>query len=219
MNLHSAVPYVGGIAILSGGMTIAAHYAWPGRRWLNYLFKPLTTSLILGVALIASAGNWSVYAISIAVALLFCLAGDVWLMLPEDRFITGLESFLLGNLVYGFAFATSIRLPGIPWLTVPIVAVGAFVLGYLWPGLKSSLRGPVSAYVAVMVAMSSLAAYRASGTPSPGALSAAAGAALYLMSDAMLAIDRFRRTFHLARALVLSTYFAGQLLIAFSAGA
>ncbi len=219
MNFHSAAPYLGGMAILSGGVTIAAHYAWPGRRWLIYLFKPLTTCLILGVALVASGGSRSTYSLLIAVALVFCLAGDIWLMLPEDRFITGLASFLLANVIYSFAFAGAIRSPGLAWTAVPVVLVGAFMLWYLWPGLKPSRRGPVSAYVVVMVAACSLAIYRASGTPSAGAVSAAVGAALYLISDAMLAINRFRRPFHLAQALILSTYFAGLLLIASSAGA
>ncbi len=207
------------MAIISGGVTIAAHYAWPGRRWLIYLFKPLTTFLILGVALVRSAASWSEYSLLIAVALVFCLAGDIWLMLPKDRFIPGLVSFLLGNLVCSFAFASSIRLRGQAWMAAPVVLIGAAALWYLWPGLKTSLRAPVSAYVAVMVAMCGLAIYLASGTPSAGALLAATGAALYLISDAMLAINKFRRPFHLAQALTLSTYFAGLLLIAFSAGA
>ena len=46
---------------------------------------------------------------------------------------------------------------------------------------------------------------------------AAAGAVLFLASDSMLAIDRFRLPFKAAQALVLSTYWLGQWLIALSA--
>jgi uncharacterized membrane protein YhhN len=49
-------------------------------------------------------------------------------------------------------------------------------------------------------------------------LSAAIGALLFLASDLILAIDRFRRPFHLSHAAVLGSYFAGQWLIALSIG-
>jgi len=41
---------------------------------------------------------------------------------------------------------------------------------------------------------------------------------LFLTSDAMLAISRFRRPFMLRDAAVLASYFAGQVLIALSVG-
>jgi len=51
-----------------------------------------------------------------------------------------------------------------------------------------------------------------------GALLASVGAFLFIISDTILAIDRFRGAFKLARALNLTTYFAAQLLIAGSIG-
>lgn len=203
-------------AIASAIATMAVNYALPGRRRLFYVLKPLTTSLILSLAAVGGMPARSTYAGAIVLGLVFCLAGDILLMLPQDRFIAGLVSFLLANLIYGSAFATSSTTAASPWVALPIAVIGAVMLAYLWPGLSKSMRGPVSVYVVVMVAMASLAVYRASGNLAAGTLSAAVGALLYLCSDAALAISRFRHPFRLAQAVVLSTYFAGQLLIALS---
>ena len=48
------------------------------------------------------------------------------------------------------------------------------------------------------------------------ALLAFFGALLFIVSDSVLAINRFRGDFEIARALSLSTYFAAQWLIALS---
>lgn len=47
-------------------------------------------------------------------------------------------------------------------------------------------------------------------------LLAAAGATLFMVSDAVLALNRFRTPFRLAQAAIMSTYVAAQLLIALS---
>jgi len=48
------------------------------------------------------------------------------------------------------------------------------------------------------------------------ALTALAGACLFLASDSMLAVDRFRLPFRAAEPIVFATYWAAQLLIALS---
>jgi uncharacterized membrane protein YhhN len=50
------------------------------------------------------------------------------------------------------------------------------------------------------------------------ALLAFAGALLFVISDAILAINRFRGGFTSANALILATYFAAQWFIASSVG-
>jgi len=60
---------------------------------------------------------------------------------------------------------------------------------------------------------------RWSQTSQSWALFASIGALLFLISDTILAINRFRSAFKLARALNLTTYFAAQWFIASSVGA
>ena len=72
------------------------------------------------------------------------------------------------------------------------------------------------AYVVVIAAMAGQAAGRWSALGGDAALSAALGAALFVASDSLLAINRFRAQFHAERALTLASYWMAQLLIVLS---
>ncbi|GAB4581938.1 MAG: lysoplasmalogenase [Anaerolineales bacterium] len=194
-------------------ITIAAHYLRPAFFWLVYIFKPLTTILILIVALYPGTFLTHLYAGAIALGLLFSLAGDIYLMFPE-YFVHGLGSFLIGHVCYWVAFFQ----PGVEifWVLFPLLLFGGLVLWFLWPGVSKELKIPVSIYLLAIVGMATLAVSRALQMPSRATLSAAGGALLFVVSDSLLALNRFRKPFRLAEAGVLGTYFAGQFLIAFS---
>lgn len=201
---------------LSAAITIAAHYLRPPRPGLVYLFKPLTTLLILSAALLPGTFLTDRYAGAIALGLVFSLAGDIFLMLPGSYFLYGLASFLLGHLCYWAAFFPAQRDADVLLPLLPLLIFGGWMLWLLWPGLSNRLKGPVSFYVFVIVGMGTLAIYRALQIPSNATFSGAWGALLFLTSDTFLAMDRFRKPFPLARAAVLATYYVGQFLIALS---
>jgi len=92
------------------------------------------------------------------------------------------------------------------------------VVVYLWRGLPdATLKAAVVAYLLVIVAMAWRAAVRAQSPVLAGSgLLAAAGACLFLASDSVLAVERFRRPFRAAQPVVFATYWAAQLLIALS---
>lgn len=126
------------------------------------------------------------------VALLFCAAGDAFLAQDgEPAFLGGLASFLTGHLVYVVLFLMHGDGPDIiseqPWrLILPLVAVaGAVVLlRRLLPAVGPSLRLPVTVYVVAIASMMLTAAM----VPAPLAM---IGAALFVASDAILAIEKF----------------------------
>lgn len=198
------------------GLLLTGEYARPRRAWLTYFFKPLTTILILVIALLPGTFATENYARAIALGLLFSLMGDIWLMLPRDRFLYGLASFLVAQLCYAFAFAGGASAQGFGWVAFALALVGVLILRYLWQGLPGALRPAVLLYVAAILAMAALAVGRALAAPSPGSISAAIGALLFTASDATLAINRFRKPFPLAQAVIWLTYFSAQLLIALS---
>src|SRR5512143_3607936 len=107
MGFNSLLPVISLAVILSACLTIAGRYVRPRRPWLIYLFKPLTTILILAIALLPGTFITDPYARLIGLGLLFSLAGDIWLVLPADRFLYGLVSFLLAHLCYIAAFVTA----------------------------------------------------------------------------------------------------------------
>lgn len=204
-------------AVLAAVLAIRAHYLEDSRRWQVYAFKPLATLLILALALSLSLSPARPeYRWAIAAGLLFSTAGDVFLMLPRDRFVAGLASFLVAHLCYVWAFSIGVPFGSALLFWLPYFAAGGAVAALIWPGLKPALRVPVTLYVVVIAVMAGQAAERWHALGSAVALAAAIGAGLFVVSDAVLAIDRFRWKFHTARALTLATYWSAQLLIALS---
>ncbi len=201
--------------LLAAVLAIRAYYLDAGRRWQAYVFKPLATLLILALALFQSASlpeyRWAVVA-----GLVFSTAGDIFLMLPRERFVAGLVSFLIAHLFYIFAFSVDVPLGEAPLLWLPFSVAGGIVVAVVWSGLAPALRGAVIAYVVAIAAMAGQAAGRWHALGGDAALSAALGAALFVVSDSLLAINRFRAQFHAERALTLGTYWTAQLLIALS---
>ena len=202
------------LALLFGVLHIRAEYGGP--RWVVYLCKPMTTGLILLAAALGPAPAGSVVRAAILVGLAFSLAGDVFLMLPGDRFLPGLASFLAAHLCYITAFSSGTRLGLSPWTTLPLVLYGALLLPILWPHL-GPMKVPVLLYMAVILAMAWRALCRWDQMGGTGALLAAAGALLFVASDSALALDRFRKPYPSAQLLIMSTYVAAQMLIALSA--
>ncbi len=193
---------------------IRAEYRGP--RWQVYLFKPMTTALILLVALASPHTPGAFYRGAILAGLLLSLAGDVFLMLPRDRFVAGLVSFLAAHLCYIAAFSSGVALGLSPWTTVPLLVVAVILLWLLWPHL-GSMRLPVLLYVAVILCMAWRALARWQQVGGGEALGAAVGALLFVASDSALALDRFRGRFRSAQLVILSTYTIAQWLIASSA--
>lgn len=202
-------------AALSVALQLRAEYRGP--RWQVYLFKPSTTALLLLLAGLSVPAHGARYQQAVVVGLACSLVGDVLLMLPRDQFVAGLASFLLAHVAYIVAFSAGIPLGTAPALLVPLAAMAALLLWLLWPGL-GKLRLPVVLYSAAILLMvwQAWAWHRTLGTP--GSQFAAAGATLFMASDAVLALNRFRRPFPGAQAVIMLTYVAAQALIALSVG-
>ena len=200
---------------VTAALTIAGEMR--GRRRLVYVFKPLTTTLIILFALLLPATVAAPYKLLVVLGLLCSLAGDVFLMLPQDRFIPGLVSFLLAHLFYIAAFTRGVGFDLTWWPLLLYLLYGGVMLGLLWPHL-GGMRMPVLVYMAVILVMGRQALARWLTLGTVAAALAAAGALLFVISDSVLALDRFRGRFAAARLLVLSTYFAAQWLIAWSVG-
>lgn len=203
------------MALVSAVVHLYAEYRGPKR--LVYVMKPLTTALLIAAAASAPAAD-NRYRLIIVIGLAFSLAGDVFLMLPKDRFVAGLVSFLAAHIAYIVAFSTDIGFGSRPVLLLPYLAATLPVLWLLWPRL-GRLRIPVVIYVAALVAMAWQAGARAVTLETAAATAGAIGAALFVVSDALLAINRFRIPFRSAQLWVMSTYVSAQALIVLSIAA
>ncbi len=201
------------LAALSAFFCIRADYR--NLRRSIYVFKPLTMAMILLIAVLGHTAP-PVYKGMIIAGLVFSTTGDVLLMLPSDRFLAGMVAFLLAHLCYIAAFASGIGTP-LWWPVIPFVVCGAVVYIILSPSL-GNLKLPVYIYVVSILMMAWLAWERGIQTGQSGALLATIGAVLFIVSDTVLAINRFRRKFKLACVLNLATYFTAQCLLAGSVG-
>jgi uncharacterized membrane protein YhhN len=207
------IPMLSLFALLTATVHIWADYHGP--RWLVYIAKPATTTLILLVAVLARQPVSMAYQWLIVVGLLFALAGDIFLMLPADRFLAGLVSFLLAHLWYIGAFGAALLGWSLSWWGLAVVLFAAGVYLVLQPDL-GALQWPVLFYMAAISFMAWLAITLFVQRGEAWALSAAAGAGLFVISDATLAINRFRKPFRSAPLLVLGSYYLAQWLIALS---
>ncbi len=208
-------PAIAVLTFASAAVAILSSYY--GRKPIVfYITKPLTTTLILVPVLALVPASGGAYIPLIAGGLAFALLGDILLMLPEERFVLGIASFAATHVLYLAAFIAAAGIALINLSAIPLIIFATLMARFLWPGVGKSLRIPILAYVVLITVMTAQAIGAALESESTGLVIAALGAVLFLASDSMLAVDRFRVPFPAARALVLSTYWLGQWLIALS---
>jgi len=200
-------------AILSGIIYIWTTHA--GTQAQRFLFKPLTTVLILGLAFMLPDAVSPLYRTLILVGILFSLAGDIFLMLPKNLFVWGLVSFLIAHLFFiaGYIARAGVHMHW--WLLTPFVLYGVGLLYLLWPHV-GDLRLPVLVYALVLLAMGWQAAELWWELRDLAALLAMLGAILFAASDSILALDKFRAPIARRDLLIMSTYYSALLLIAWS---
>jgi uncharacterized membrane protein YhhN len=183
---------------------------------LAFVFKPLTTLLVIAWAFTRGAGV-PVQRRRILIGLWLSLAGDVFLLWPKEGFLPGLVSFLLAHLAFIAAFSVPVRFGARPWVFVAYGAVALAILSQLWSGVPPGLRAPVVAYVVCLACMAAQAAAWWRSVPmSTPARCAAIGGALFMASDSLLAINKFASPLPLPALWILSTYWLAQLCIAAS---
>jgi len=186
-----------------------------GRRRLFRIAKPLTTVLIIAVAAIAAAPVPAAYKILVTAGLFFSLLGDVALMFREKWFTAGLVAFLTAHVFYILAFKPGPGHQAATTVFLPFVLYGLLMFFLLAPGL-GKMKLPVLVYIAAITVMAGFAAGRFVDLGGTQPLLAFAGAVLFLISDSVLAYDRFAKKIRPAQILILGTYFPAQLFIALS---
>ena len=196
-------------ALISAILTIIAKTR--GSEKLQFIFKPAAMLAIISIAFVNSANPFSNYQILILLGLVFSAVGDVFLIKDDRFFVHGLVSFLIGHLFYVAAFYTQ-----------PNLIVGILYLGYviifltiLWKNL-GKLKIPVIIYSLTLAAMSWFALGTTLANHNHHTFHAFLGSIVFIISDSLLACNKFKAPFRLAHVFVLGTYFLAQWLIALS---
>lgn len=201
--------------VLCAALAIASAPWALGLPALNFIFKPLATLLVLAHAWprgrdAPSTRRWVLAGLGLS------LVGDICLMWPKEGFLPGLVSFLLAHLAYLAAFTRGVRLARRMWPFGLYALVAGAVLALLWPGVPVPLRLPVLAYVLCLGGMAAQAVvvWRVGRAGRDRGAVLALGGALFMLSDALLAANKFAGPLPLASLWILSTYWAAQWCIA-----
>ena len=103
MNAATAAAFVVAAVFAVGDWIAKARM----NRALEYVCKPATLSaLIVAASVLDPAVDAHTRRTWFVIALVFSLGGDVLLMLPQDLFVAGLASFLIGHVCYVIGFWT-----------------------------------------------------------------------------------------------------------------
>lgn len=153
------------------------------------------------------------------IALQMSLLGDILLMSP-NQFIAGLIAFLAAHIVYIFAYRqhqgeeTENSLYGLHKIRMsfPIILAGTGLVVILFPKL-GDLRLPVLVYATVITVMTLTALFRYGRTTSESFWLVFIGAVLFMISDSILAINKFLSPVEYAGIYIMLTYSLAQYLI------
>ncbi|HQV56298.1 MAG: lysoplasmalogenase [Chitinophagaceae bacterium] len=185
---------------------------------LQFIFKPLIIPVVIGYFdsqvndITKGFNKWIVF------ALIFSWIGDVLLMFQDKKdifFLLGLSSFLLAHIFYIIYFHKARLRDNVksnPWLLVIVVVYYAALISFLSPYL-GDMKLPVRIYGIVISFMFMLALHMFFIKNKSAGKWMMIGALLFVLSDSLLAIDRFYQTFEFAGILIILTYALAQFFI------
>lgn len=188
-----------------------------GKSRLRAVTKPgVMLALLAGFSL---AGGWQGDRSWFGLGLVFSLAGDIFLMLPQGAFMAGLGAFLIAHIFYIIGFSQGLINPG--WVALFPLGLIAIVDFFTYRRLRRAMmarpkgrwmRFPLHAYqivISLMLVAAALTLWR-SDWPKPAAWLAAVGALLFVASDTVLAMNRFASPVRGAKLIVIISYHLGQ---------
>jgi uncharacterized membrane protein YhhN len=189
-----------------------------GFTWLHVIAKPLLMPLLIGMLFYSGiAGTKKKW---ILIGLFFSWLGDLFLLLDSKVtifFIAGLGSFLITHIFYILYFlsienSSPSLLKKQPLLIVLTLCYGSALVVLLFPYL-GDLKIPVILYAAVICTMLLCSLHIFRKLPAPSNSYFVAGALLFVLSDSLLAINKFYQPFAFAGTLIMLTYCAAQFYI------
>lgn len=204
------------IALALASLAAAIAYQLIERRPPSTLRTGLKTAsigLLVPLPLLALGQGPTLPLLLLAAAFFFSSAGDLFLALKGDarNFMRGLAAFFVSHLFYIAVMVPIATGPDTLALKAVSLAVGLAGLAVYW-SLASRLgkmKLPVGAYLTVILVMVLSALAIPEAAPILGL-----GAILFMFSDSIIALDKFRAPIPYRGILVWTTYYGGQVLMA-----
>lgn len=183
---------------------------------LHFLSKPLIVSTLILYFFFTTPRHETVAKRLTIFALVFSLLGDVLLLFvfkSELFFMGGLLAFLIAHILYCLVFLkqrnSTLKPYGITILLI-IYAIGLFIL--INPGL-GDLVIPVLAYISIILLMVVTSYLRKGNAPNNSFKLVFLGALFFMISDSILAVNKFYMPVPYSNFSIMLTYALAQLLI------
>jgi len=185
---------------------------------LQFITKPLLMPLLAIYLLLRTNTTNSNLKGWIFLALFFSWAGDIFLLFEErgpNFFLLGLSAFLVAQVFY-IVFFHNIRMReyirGNALLLLLVIVYYSVLINVLAPYL-GNMKLPVRIYGVVLSFMVMLAMHTMLGKNKKAALWMTMGAILFVVSDSLLAFNKFFSPFNNAGVVTMLTYGLAQLFI------
>jgi len=187
-------------------------------KTLRYITKPLLMPLIIFYYIFSvnlNTLNWF-----LIIALIFGMLGDISLMIGREGkwFMIGLGSFLVGHIFYIITYlllsaSSLLQFPPIGWfLLLPLVGLTLFFFLRI-KGNMGELQIPTMIYLVVIFLMSFFAMLLLSVFSPLAFIFVYIGPILFIISDGLIAVDKFDTKISKEGVYVMITYVLAQLFI------
>lgn len=193
---------------------------WSGGHTLEYAVKPWLMVWIITYFFANSKNHRS--ALMIFIAFFFSWAGDMFLMVAhsaEILFYAGVGGFFIAQLAYirtflhpeteprrGFIFSR-------PYWAIPFIIYLALILGFILKGMSGVMVPVIVIYSLSLIMMSMAALNRKTLVVNKSFILVFAGSILFVLSDSMIALNKFYIEIPKSSFLIMLTYFPAQYLI------
>ena len=187
---------------------------------LEYMVKPLIMIWMAVYFMIFKKKK--TLAVPVLLAFFFSWLGDNFLMFSgknELFFFAGVGGFFCAQITYIYTFSRYSEKGGKgylrknPLLALVFLAYLAGILYLLFPGLEGMMKPIIIVYALSLIGMSMMALNRRGRVGHRSYLLVFTGSILFLLSDSMIALDKFYSEFWLAGFWIMITYMAAQYLI------
>ncbi|MBY0434026.1 MAG: lysoplasmalogenase [Cyclobacteriaceae bacterium] len=214
--MNRSIFFLISFVVVSAAEIMALTFDWPG---VHEVAKPMIMLSLIGYYLSVAKMRSPLF----VRALFFGWAGDVLLLFQEENagfFIGGLVAFLIGHVLYILSFRKSRWTDVLGGLlptqrirfSFPVLLAGCGLITLLFPHL-GNLKIPVIIYAVVLMVMALSALDRFGRTTSTSFWFVMSGAILFMISDSVLAINKFYSPFPYGGVVIMITYISAQYLI------
>ena len=189
---------------------------------LIYVAKPIVVIALIIYFLSVTAGIDTGFKKLITGALIFSWLGDILLMFEpvnKNFFLYGLVSFLVAHIFYIIFFkkVQAKELVKLNWLFFILVLAYYNILMYILNPHLGEMLWPVRIYGFVISMMFLLALHMLGIKNKEAGKMLVAGALLFVVSDSVLALNKFYQSFEYAGIITMLSYGLAQLLITIGA--